>query len=91
MSDKMTGPAVALEQEFAALTAFVMQASEKISAGIVVDMEEMDQKVTVLCAEVQKAGNDIARQMQEPMAALITGLDQLAQDLSEYQNKVKER
>ena len=73
------------ETRFTDLAAFVEGALSTIQGGEMPDLSNMDERVSILCKEVETAGKSAAEQTQPLMASLISKLDELARALSDHQ------
>ena len=78
-----------LQARFDHLIAFIEQATTETAEGKTSDLSDLDKQVTDICAEVQEAKPDIAKDLQPSMAQLISKLDTLEQALRASQEKKK--
>lgn len=76
-----------LKARFEALIAFIREAQDTVENGTVVDLGDLDMKVSKICEDVENSEPSIAKNVQPLMADMITHLDALAQSLSKLQDQ----
>lgn len=80
----------ALQEQFDDLIETIRDATDDVARGKIPDLKTLESRVTKLCTAVTKAGAETASAMKAPMAEMILRLDELARDLTDYQEKLKE-
>lgn len=78
-----------LKQRFEGLIEFISDTNDKIQDGTMTELENLDQDVMALCQDVENSTPEIAKKMQPLMAKVISSLDELAQNITTYQNNQK--
>ncbi len=79
-----------LKQRFEDLIAYINKANEDVLSDKVGELTELDKDVTALCRDVESAEPELARDIQPLMAEMISKLDELAQSLTEFQQRQEE-
>ena len=77
------------EEQFHELTSFVEEALEKVKNDEMPDLSNLDERVSSLCGDIETADEDTKARIQPMMATMIGRLDELAQALTAYQQKVQ--
>lgn len=81
----------ALQEQFDELIETIRDASDGVAAGRIPDLKNLEGRVAKLCAAVTKAGPQTAQAMKAPMGEMIMRLDELAQDLMDFQERMKSK
>ncbi len=79
-----------LKRRFEDLIAYINKANEDVLDGRIGELADLDKDVTALCRDVESSEPALARDMQPLMAEMISKLDELAQNLTEFQQRQKE-
>lgn len=87
--DKKEDLANQFQEQFRDLIDFVEKAIEQVKGGAMPDLSDLDGKVSKLCVAVENADKDIGEAVQPLMSEMIAKLDQLAQELNDYQEKIQ--
>ncbi len=84
-------PAETLQRRFEDLTTLIEQAMEDVAAGKppAAGLQKLDHDVALLCGEVRKAGPETAKAMQQPMGRMISRLDELADSITAFKERLK--
>lgn len=73
------------KKRFDDLIGFIDNSLADVRAGNLVEMESLEKIVATLCADIEKADAETAKDTQPMMAQMITKLDELAQGLLDFQ------
>lgn len=76
-------------ERFKTLIGFVEEAMEKVAGDDMPDLSSLDSDVSKLCEDVEAASQEVGDAVQPHMTELIAKLDQLAQALTAYQQKIQ--
>ncbi len=76
-----------LKRRFEDLITYIDKANEDISNGQARKLSALDKTVTALCRDMEDAEKSVANDMQPIMAELISKLDELERNLTEFQQR----
>lgn len=82
----MTNP---LEHKFEQLIQEIDQAILQVDSNQLVDLEHLHQEINNVCSAAHIAEAALAKQLQQPMARLILKLDELANCIKAYQERLQ--
>ncbi len=80
-----------LKRRFEDLIEYINKANEDVLNNRIRKLADLDQTVTTLCHDVEAAEPVVAKDIQPLMAEMISKLDELAQNLTEFQQRQEEK
>lgn len=86
MSDELLSE---FEDRFASMIVIIDGALDALQASKMPDLGSLDSDVAKICRDVEAADPAIGQKVQPLMAEMIGKLDQMAQALMEYQQKIE--
>lgn len=85
----MNKTAQAFALEFADITSLIDEAFMSLRQDAVPSLNDLGQRVEILCREVAQSEVPVIKEMQPLMASTIVKLDALALEIHSFQNRLK--
>ncbi len=79
-----------LKRRFEDLIEYIHKANEDVIGDRVCELTKLDETVAALCRDVGSAEPAVAKDVQPLMAEMISKLDELARNLTEFQQRHEE-
>ncbi len=75
-----------IETRLTELTGFIIECTEKVTAGEMVDLSGLDDEIAALCERTVALPPELAQSVQPTMAEMIAQLETLGQALKAFQD-----
>ena len=82
-------PGQSFDVRFEDLRVLLNKARDDVQAGRAVRLGSLEKDVALLCREVMNSGPEIAHRYKMPISDLISLLDELAADITQYTDTLK--